>query len=77
MHELAIAQGILEAVTEKHHGDRILRIVVEVGDLAAVLPDALRFCFDVAAQGTAAEGATLDILRTDGVVLRVKEMEVS
>ncbi|MGH7437572.1 MAG: hydrogenase maturation nickel metallochaperone HypA [Polyangiaceae bacterium] len=77
MHELAIAQGILEAVTEKSHGDRILRIVVEVGELAAVLPDALRFCFDVAAQGTVAEGATLDIQPTGGVVLRVKEMEVS
>jgi hydrogenase nickel incorporation protein HypA/HybF len=44
----------------------VVRVRVEVGQLAAVLPDALRFCFDVAAQGTSVEGAELDILGTPG-----------
>jgi len=77
MHELAIVNGIVDAVTERCGGDRIVRIVVEVGRLTAVMPDALRFCFEVAAQGTAAEGASLDILETDGEMLRVREMEVA
>jgi hydrogenase nickel incorporation protein HypA/HybF len=77
MHELAIVHGILDAVTERSGGDRIVRVVVEVGRLTAVLPDALRFCFEAVAQGTAAEGASLDILETDGETLRVREMEVA
>jgi hydrogenase nickel incorporation protein HypA/HybF len=77
MHELAIVHGIVDAVTSRCEGDRILRVVVEVGRMTAVLPDALRFCFDVAAQGTAAEGASLDIVETEGDGLRVREMEVA
>jgi hydrogenase nickel incorporation protein HypA/HybF len=39
---------------------------VEVGQLVAVMPDSLRFCFDVCARGTSVEGAELDILETAG-----------
>jgi hydrogenase nickel incorporation protein HypA/HybF len=77
MHELAIVSGIVDAVTERSGGDRVVRVVIEVGRLTAVLPDALRFCFEVVAQGTTAEGASLDILETDGEMLRVREMEVA
>ena len=77
MHELAIVHGIVEAVTEKSGDTRILRIVLEIGRLTAVLPEALRFCFDVVAVGTTAEGATLDIRETDGTELRIREMEVA
>jgi hydrogenase nickel incorporation protein HypA/HybF len=67
MHELAIVHGIVESVTERSGGGRILRIVLEIGELATVLPEALRFCFALAAEGTLAEGATLDILRIEGL----------
>ncbi len=67
MHELAIVHGIVESVTERSGGGRVLRIVLEIGELTAVLPDALRFCFDLAAEGTLAEGATLDIRPTEGL----------
>ena len=43
-----------------------MRVRVEIGQLAAVLPDALRFCFEICAQGTAVEGAELEILETPG-----------
>jgi hydrogenase nickel incorporation protein HypA/HybF len=76
MHELAIVSSIVDAVTERCGGDRVVRVVVEVGRLTAVMPDALRFCFEVVAKGTAAEGASLDILETEGETLRVREMEV-
>ena len=44
----------------------MLRVRVEVGQLAAVLPDALRFCFEACAKGTTLEGAELEILQTPG-----------
>lgn len=76
MHELGIAQGIVELVAEKSEGARVVRVVVVVGRLVAVLPDALRFCFELAAEGTVAEGAALEILETDTQELMVRSMEV-
>jgi hydrogenase nickel incorporation protein HypA/HybF len=66
MHELSIATAIVEACIDRAAGNRILRIRVEVGHLAAVLPDSLRFCFELCAQGTLAEGAALEIIETPG-----------
>ncbi len=62
MHELALVEEVVRIVTEGCEGGSVKRVVLEVGPLSAVLPDALRFCFDLAAQGTAAEGATLEIV---------------
>jgi len=69
MHELAIAQEIVELACERAGGAdrRIVRIVLRVGKLSAVLPDALRFCFDAATAATAAEGASLEIIEADGL----------
>jgi hydrogenase nickel incorporation protein HypA/HybF len=66
MHELSIATAIVDACVERAAGNRILCIRVEIGRLAAVLPDSLRFCFELCTQGTAAEDATLEILETPG-----------
>jgi hydrogenase nickel incorporation protein HypA/HybF len=41
-------------------------VVVEIGRLSAVLPDAVRFCFDLCAERTAVEGAELQIVETPG-----------
>lgn len=61
MHELAITQSIVSAVSKHACGRPVKRVVLEVGTLAGVMPDAIAFCFDVVAQDTALEGATLDI----------------
>ena len=66
MHELSLATAIVDTCVERAAGNRVLRIRVEVGQLAAVLPDSLRVCFELCAQGTTAEGATLEILETPG-----------
>lgn len=66
MHELGLTQDIVEVVSEKAAGHRVHRIVLEIGRLSAVLPDTIRFCFDICAEGTAAEGAQLDIIETPG-----------
>jgi hydrogenase nickel incorporation protein HypA/HybF len=67
MHELAIAQEILAIAAERTGGVQVSRIVVEIGRLCAVVPDALRFCFDLATEGTVAEGARLEIVETPGL----------
>jgi hydrogenase nickel incorporation protein HypA/HybF len=61
MHELAIAESVVDAVLERT-GDRPVGIVrLQVGRLSGVVPDALLFCFDLATAGTPLEGATLQI----------------
>jgi hydrogenase nickel incorporation protein HypA/HybF len=66
MHELSLATAVVDACAARAAGARVLRVRVEIGQLAAVLPDSLRFCFDICAQGTAVEGAELEILETPG-----------
>ncbi|HLI40214.1 MAG TPA: hydrogenase maturation nickel metallochaperone HypA [Streptosporangiaceae bacterium] len=63
MHELGIAESVIEAVTERLPGTRIASISLEVGSLSGIVPDSLQFSFDLAAQGTPLEGARLDISR--------------
>jgi hydrogenase nickel incorporation protein HypA/HybF len=66
MHELSIANGIVEICAE-HAGDaRVTRVRLEIGQLSAVMPDAVRFCFDVCARNTVVEGAALEIIETPG-----------
>jgi hydrogenase nickel incorporation protein HypA/HybF len=66
MHELALAESIVDAVAE-HVGDaRVVAVRLRVGRLAAVLPEALCFCFEVCAEGTPLEGASLHITDAPG-----------
>lgn len=45
---------------------RVTRVCLEVGQLQAVVPDALRFSFDVCARGTRLEGARLEVVEIRG-----------
>jgi len=76
MHELAVAQGIVDQVDATAAGRRVLKVTVEIGALTCVSKDALEFSFDLVAQGTAAHGAELEILGVPGEALNVKSMEV-
>lgn len=67
MHELGITQQIVESVASRANGSSIKRIVLEIGKLTAVLPDAIRFCFDLCAEGTVAQGAELEIREIPGL----------
>ena len=67
MHELSLTQSIVSIVSE-HAGERkVLRVLLEVGKLSAIEPEAIRFCFDVVSRGTLLEGATLEILEIPGI----------
>jgi hydrogenase nickel incorporation protein HypA/HybF len=66
MHELGISRNIVAIVSEAAKGQRVRRVTLEVGKLSGVMSDAIAFCFDAVAQGTVAEGATLEIREIDG-----------
>lgn len=61
MHELALTETIVSAVSERLAGRRAALLRLQIGTLSGVVPEAVRFCFDVCAQGTVLEGAALDI----------------
>ncbi|MCW5312648.1 hydrogenase maturation nickel metallochaperone HypA [Nostoc sp. KVJ3] len=67
MHELGITQNIVAIVTENAKGAKVQRVLLEIGKLSAIMPDAIRFCFDICTQGTLLEGATLEILEIPGL----------
>ena len=65
MHEMSIAQSIVQIVKEQiaqmDHSGRVTRINLKVGKLRAVIPESLKFCFSIAAQDTGIEEAQLHI----------------
>ena len=70
MHELSIAQALVEAVAEAMAthpavvaGGTVTAVAVRVGAMSGVVPDALQFCFDVATRGTPLDGAALRVER--------------
>ena len=66
MHELAITQSVVDAVVEKLDGASIRTLTLEIGRLSGVVPDSVRFCFDLVASGTSLEGAALEIVEPPG-----------
>ncbi len=69
MHEMSLAEGILQIVEEtarSHHAIRVRSVVLELGALSHVEEQALRFCFDAVTRGTVADGAQLDVDATAG-----------
>jgi hydrogenase nickel incorporation protein HypA/HybF len=61
VHELAIAQSVV-AIADRHAGGRrVASVQLKVGHLRQVVPSALTFAFELIAEGTALEGAELQI----------------
>jgi len=66
MHELSIAQGIVDIVRQyvpERQGPRVATIRVRVGRLSGVVPESLEFCFGAIVAGTPYESARLRIER--------------
>jgi hydrogenase nickel incorporation protein HypA/HybF len=65
MHEMGVAMQIIEIATDsipaEMKGSRVERVNLKVGKLAAIVPDSLRFCFEIASQDTPLAGAELVI----------------
>jgi hydrogenase nickel incorporation protein HypA/HybF len=69
MHEMSLAEGIVELIEEaatREGFSSVKLVVLEVGQLSTVEPEALAFCFDAATRGSIAEGARLEIDNVPG-----------
>jgi len=69
MHELAITEGVIAAVTERLPDARITCVKLEIGAMSGVVADSVRFCFDLVTEGTALEGASLEIVEPPAACL--------
>jgi hydrogenase nickel incorporation protein HypA/HybF len=70
MHEMSLMESVREIVDEAARANGATRIAVvrlQIGALATVVPEALRFAFDVVMKGGCAERATLEIEHVPGV----------
>lgn len=65
MHELSIAENIIEIMNENLTSPVSVKSVkVRIGELASVIPDSLEFCFSAITKGTRFEGTKLEIENT-------------
>lgn len=65
MHEMSLCESILHILEQealRQTFQHVHRIRLEIGTLACVETTALRFCFEVIARGTLAEGAQLEMI---------------
>jgi hydrogenase nickel incorporation protein HypA/HybF len=64
MHELAVCQGLMaqvETIAERENAISVTRILLHIGPLSGVEPQLLADAFPIAAAGSVAENARLDI----------------
>ncbi len=61
MHELSIAEAVVEIASRHAAGRKVIRIEVKVGHLRQVVPSALEFAFGLLTEGSELEGAELVI----------------
>ena len=66
MHEMAIAEGILDIALDyakQNNAEKIREVGLLLGEMSGVETDSLEFCFESLVRGTIAEGALLKLRR--------------
>ena len=61
MHELSIAESVVQIASRHANGRRVTKVQMKVGHLRQVVPSALAFSFELVAEGTPVEGAELEM----------------
>lgn len=65
MHEMGIAMQVVEiaaaSVPEHLKHSKVKAVFLKIGRLSSVVPDSLRFCFDIVSKDSAIAGAVLHI----------------
>ncbi len=62
MHEMSIAQSLIDIIREemgKHQARVLSSVRLHIGQLSAIVPESLSFCFEVMTSGTDLAGARL------------------
>ena len=79
MHELGIAESILEAVETEmraYAGSRPIKVAVKVGALSGVDRDSLSFCFEAITKGTPFEELILALEDAPADELQLTSLEL-
>ncbi|MBT9587243.1 hydrogenase maturation nickel metallochaperone HypA [bacterium] len=76
MHEVSLAQHLIDLCQEAAAGQPVLSIQVRLGQGSCVAAESLQFCFEVVARGTSAQGARLDIESATGTEFQLVSLEV-
>ena len=69
MHEMSIAEGILQIVEDaagQQGFKRVTEVRLEIGALSGVEVEALSFCLEVVLKGSVADGARVELERLAG-----------
>jgi hydrogenase nickel incorporation protein HypA/HybF len=61
VHELSICTALASIVERHADGRAVARVHLDVGHLRQVVPDTLRFSWELVVAGTALEGSVLDV----------------
>lgn len=64
MHEMSITLSMLDIVKEhmaRHGVERLRQVRVRIGEMSAVEPESLRFCFEASIKDTPLDGAVLEV----------------
>ena len=78
MHELSVAQNIIEIVEEhaaKMNAEHVSEITIDIGSISGVIPENLEFAWEVSSKNTIVEGAVLKInfIKAKAVCLECKK----
>ncbi len=76
MHELSIAQGIVDVASRHANGRRVVKVEVCVGERRELERGSLDFAFALLTPGTALDGSELEVARGPGEELFVEALEL-
>lgn len=68
MHELSLCRAIADTAIEHAGGKPVRRINVRIGHFRQVIPDTMRFCWDMRVKGTVLDEAELAIEAVPAVI---------
>jgi hydrogenase nickel incorporation protein HypA/HybF len=69
MHEMSLAEGVLQIIEDaakEQDFRRVKTVWLEIGRLAGVEVEAMRFCFEAVTRDSVAQSAELQIIETPG-----------
>jgi hydrogenase nickel incorporation protein HypA/HybF len=69
MHEMSLAEGVLQLIedsAQKQNFNRVKTVWLEIGQLAGVEVEAMKFCFEAVMRDSIAQDAQLEIIETPG-----------
>jgi hydrogenase nickel incorporation protein HypA/HybF len=68
VHELSICTSLASIVEEHAAGRRVEQVLLDIGHLRQVVPDTLRYSWEIVVSGTALDGSVLEVNHIPAVI---------